>query len=215
MTQLPISAYLWREPKNFPDRLMLNYLWRERKTDYFIFGYGQPLPWDSGNPNLVSTLQDPKDYDLVLHATRPPEKWLQYGCLPNNALLPVVNTRVLSLLSQLCPHDFQAFPVVIQNENPKIPDFENHDYHLLNITQCVGAIDAERTEFSRLSDELGGNPIGIRGHLCFREGCLGIHHLARDSTLHSHLLASPELVALFKKEKVKGVRFMKEEEYYH
>jgi len=195
---------------------MLNYRWRERSTDSLIFMQGRSLPFDTGLPHWRAPAQDPKDYDLVLHTEASPEKWLQYDCLPNNTVgnSPVVNSRTLALLSTLCPEDFQAFPVVIKNENSKIPDFENHDYHLINITHRVRAVDSERTVFSTLSEELGGSPIGVRGDLYLHEKCLNDHHLVRDDIL-DFILVSPELVALFKKEKIKGVRFMKEEEYYH
>jgi hypothetical protein len=203
--------YFWCIPENFPNSLILNYRWRERKTNRFIFGFGQRLPWDSGNPNLSFTLQDPKDYDLVLHATRPPEKWLQYGCLPNNAGSPIVNDRVLALLSVHCSNDFQAFPVVIKNENPRLPDFENHDYHLLNITHCVEAIDREKSIIKYYPN----GKIDDLKVLFLKENCLGEHHLARVKDYTPKIVVSSELLKLFKKEKVKGVRFMTDEEWFN
>lgn len=202
----------WCDPKGFSDRLVLNYRWRERKTDNLIFMQGRPLPFDTGLSHWQAPAQDPAEYDLVLHAETMPAKWLKYDCLPNTLIgnPPIVNRRVLHLLEDLCPVDFQAFPVVIKNENPKLPDFENHAYHLINITHCVDAIDRER---SVITYQKNGN-IDDLTRLRLIENGLAQHHLAPIDNYHSIILASPQLVALFKKEKVKGVRFLTDEEDY-
>jgi hypothetical protein len=209
------APYKWSIPNDFPNKAILNYRWQERKTDSLIFMQGRSLPFDTGNPNMAITLQDPKDYDLIFHSEVPEETILKYDVLPNNSMGGViVKSGLLKLMNDFCPNDFQAFPVIIRNENPKLPDFENHDYWLINITNMVDAIDREATEFNYLSKDLGGEIFGVKRNLNFREKVVGTHHLSRDSILHSFILASPELVSLFKKEKIKGVRFLKDFEAY-
>lgn len=172
---------------------------------------GRPLPFDTGNPHMAATLQNPKDYDLIFHSEVPEEKMSQYDVLPNNAIGGLtVNNHVLKLLKSLCPEDCQAFPVIIQNENPKLPDFENHDYSLINITNTVDAID--RTQ-SKIKYDEDNEPAHIAS-LRLKEDCMGPHHIVRINDYHPIILVSPELVALFKKEKIKGVRFLKDFEAY-
>ena len=87
------------------------YKWKERRTPRSLFDFGERLPFDTGNPNLSYTLQDPKDYDLIYHSEQPPEVFLKrYDVLPNNGTAPLVNTKVKTLLEELCPEDVQFFP---------------------------------------------------------------------------------------------------------
>lgn len=206
------KPYLWHCPGNYPNSAILDYKRRERKTRSFTFMYGHPLPFDTGNSNLYFTLQDPKKYDLIFHAEVPMEKLLKFDTLPNNCSgrPPIVNQRVLDLLTKHCPNDFQAFPVTICNENPKLPDFENHDYFLLNLTNLVDAIDFKE---SKLTWDDDGDIDDLKT-LRLKSNSMKSHHLARLKLYKIKVLVSPELVELFKKEKIKGVQFLKDEEAY-
>lgn len=185
-----------------------------RKTNSYIFMHGHVLPYETGLDHMKETLQDPSTYDLLYTYAYPEKKLISYDCMPNTGQAPLVSKLVMKLLEKFCPNDFQAFPVVIQNENPRLSDFENHDYRLLNITNTVDSFDKDKTEFNYSSEKLGGHIYGVKRHLNLKENAMGTHHLARDATLHSYVLVSPELVALFEKEKITGVRFLKDEEAY-
>ena len=125
---------------------ILEYKWRERKTDSYIFMQGKNLPFDCGYVERLNTLQDPKDYDLIYHAEISEEKLKGYACMPNNSQAPLVNQKVLDMLLELCPDEFQYFPVTIVGENPKYPFFENHDYCLINICKTVDIVDQSQSK---------------------------------------------------------------------
>lgn len=209
------TPYLWRMPKTFPNSAILDHRAVEiktiKKTDSLTFMHGRKLPFDNGdNPNFAYTKQDPKDYDLDFYSDQEPGKWLKYDCLPNNlgGHPPIVNQRVLHLLQKFCSDDFQFFQVTILSGNPKLPNFANHEYYLLNITHTIDAIDKETSVIL--------NRFEVRHikKLVLKEDSLKDHHLARIETYHPEIIVSSELVKLFKKEKVKGVRFLKDYEAY-
>ena len=205
------KPYDWRIPQNFPNKAILNYKWRERKTNTLIFMQGHSLPYDTGNPHMRITLQDPQDYDLIFHSDTAEEKLEKYDVLPNNAMGGLtVNRKVLNFFEMLCPNDFQAFPIIIRNENPKLPDFENHDYFLINITNTIDAIDQEQSIIKYDEDNEPEHISSLR----LKEDCMGPHHISRIQDYHPIVLVSPTLVSLFKKEKVTGVRFLKDYESY-
>ena len=206
------ETYLWRSPKNYPNAAWLNFRWQERTTDSLTFMTGQPLPFESENkhPDLDYTKKDPNDYDLIFYTDQLPEKWLKYDCLPNNmgGHPPVVNNRVLNLLKKLCPENFQDFPITIRNGNPKLPDFENNDYSLLNVINLVDAIDKQESVIVYSS-----GVTDIR-KMALKDDCLGSVHIARVDIYKPVIIVSTELVSLFKREKVKGIRFLKDWEAY-
>lgn len=204
------KPYLWTYPERFPQKVFLDYRGEKRKTRSLIFIFGLRLPCDTGNPNLSITLQDPKDYDLELETEAAEERLLTYDVLPNNSKAPIVNQRVLDLLTKYCPNDIQAFPVVIRNENPKLPDFDNHDYFLINITRLVDAIDKKNSKLTYYDTE---NVNSIK-KLRLKENCLPGYSLARIKGYEPLEMVSPNLVSLFKKEKITGVKFEKDYEAY-
>jgi len=204
------KPYIWRTPQNFPQKAFLDYKWEKRKTDHYIFMDGLRLPCNTGNPNLAATLQDPKDYDLQLETEATEERLIAYDVLPNNTPAPIVNQRVLNILTKYCSDDIQAFPVVIRNENPKLPDFENHDYFLINITRLVDAIDKRSSKLTYYDTE---NINSIK-KLRLQENCLLGYSLARIKGYEPLEIVSPNLVSLLKKEKITGAKFEKDYEAY-
>ena len=204
-----IKPYIWGIEESYPEKFVLRYHRKSRKTDSMLFMWCIHLPGDTGNSNLSFTLQDPSEYDLIFHVRGEEERLLKYDCLPNNmgGSPPIVNGRVLKVLEEMCPHDFQAFPVEVHNENPKLPNFVNRDYHLLNLVHEIDAIDQRYSTFT--DSEL----LPLIKELVFKENCMEGHHMGRLKGYRSIILVSPELVARFKKEKVKGVRFRTDLEY--
>ncbi len=210
------KPHIWMDTIGFPPRGILDHrrkdIKKHVKTSFLTFTHGKSLPFDSGNPNLAYTMQDPKDYDLTFYTDLPPDKWLKYDCLPNNlgGEPPIINKRTLKLLKNLCPEDFQEFPVIIKNGNPKLPEYTNHEYYLLNITHNASAIDIE-TSIIRYFES--GNVDDIR-KLVLQKDCLQGYHLTRIDIYSGIVLVSTELVNIFKKEKITGVRFLKDYEAY-
>ena len=51
-------------------------------------------------------------------------------------------------------------------------------------------------------------------YLTYKSGCMGSHKLARDAENLGHILVTEEIKEAFEKEKIKGVWFVKPEDYY-
>jgi hypothetical protein len=178
-----------------PNAHYLKYKWRERKTDRFIFNYG--------------TWVKPDDFDLIFHSSTTLEKQTQYDCIPNNAAVLLVNERALKILEDLSPNDFQSFEATIVSEEDNQPAFKVYNYRLINITKLVDAIDINKSECCRFDT---GEIYGVE-KLVLKENCMGNIHLARDQSLHSHILASDTLRKAFTKAKIRGVKFLRDDQW--
>ena len=173
----------------------------ERKTNSYIFMEGKSLPFDSGLPNWKETLQDPKDYDLLYTYFYDEKKLKSYACMPNNGQAPLVNQKVLDILLDLCPDEFQYFPVTIVGENPKHPPFENHDYCLINICQTIDGIDKEKSDLTFCGEEIDQIKT-----LVLKEN-MSPFTLARWKYSMVEKIVAEPLVKAFKKAKINGVKF--------
>lgn len=204
------KPYYWQK-SSAPEKYIMDYRWKERKTDQYIFMDAQYLPYDSGNQYLTSTLQDPKDYDLVFDSESYPDMFLQrYDVLPNNTPAPLVNNKVKAILEDMCPGDVQFFPAMIKQANAKMIPFENHDYWVVNICKIYDDVNWEKSELNYdLSRPKG---LEVRGYkcICFNER-IGqkIPYLSRLKHSYGYIIIHPELVKRFKREKIKGAKFIK------
>lgn len=209
------KPYHWTENYR-SNKDIVDYKWRERGTDQSAFMFGRNLPFSTGSSKCFYTLQNPKDYDLIYHSEQSPEVFLnRYDVLPNNGTAPLVNAKVKTLLENLCPEDVQFFPVTIVPETQKMTPFENHDYWALNICSLYEDVNIEASEYS-----YGAKGGILENKICGYKKCVfnelhgqKIPHMGRLVYALGRIIVSPELVSLFKKEKIKGVRFYSEEEY--
>lgn len=198
------------EESSAPYKHYLNFSSQERKTSIYIFGHGKHLPYDMGLPHMPQTLQDPKEYDLVFSSLVGPEILKKYDVVPVNKPVLIVNQRVIDILTEMCPHDFQIFPATIIPETKKQAPFENHEYFVLNLTKTVDVIDEENSVFERWPD----NDLKNIKSVTYLENKMNGLQLARQYNYHLDIIASPDLVKRFKKEKIKGVKFLKDCEYF-
>lgn len=203
------KPYLLKRNSKIINNHILDFSSIDRKTDAYIFSYGKRLPFDSENSNLLATRQNPEDYDLKFTTLMKEEILQSYDILPVNKPLLLVNRKVLDILTELCPDDFQAFPAVIVPETPDIPDFENHDYWVINITKSVDGIYHDMSDIIYDKD----NWIHKIKKLTILDNALKKCHLARELKYFSIIYVSPTLVKAFKKAKVTGVKFIKDYEY--
>lgn len=200
-----MKPYLFWE-NSIPNKHILLYMWRERKTESLTFMEGHRLPFDTGNPNLSFTLKDPKDYDLIYDSEILPEVFLgKYDVWPNNGVAPVVNQRVVDVMNNLCPDQVQFFPIMLKNANSKMPVFANHDYFLMNICQTYNGVDMEKSTCTYFRD---GDISGFNKLSFLESGHEQMPHIARLEMARSHIVVSSELVKAFKKAKIKGVKFI-------
>jgi hypothetical protein len=205
------KPYKMSSPDTLPNKHIMDYKWRERKTDSYIFMNGVRLPCPDMNNGASKTSTDPKDYDLIFHSEITPDRMLKYGVLQNNSASDfLLRKDLVDLLNTFCPEDFQAFPVIIIPDNPKkTGDFECREFYLINITHAIDVFDHHKCTFESFDKEMT-EIYGVKRMILQDASCLNGHHIVREKTLKSHIFVSPEFVALFKKHKVKGCAFYKD-----
>jgi hypothetical protein len=115
--------------------------------EYLMLDRGWHLPCSfpsNDGRNNCQPNTDPKDYDLTFTSTTPLERLLTYDFAPSSRL--IVNDKVLQILYQCCPDDFQVFPVkIVSDPEAKIQPYECNDYVLINITRVIDCIDYKKS----------------------------------------------------------------------
>ena len=183
------------EDSGVPNVHILNYKWRERKTDRFIFFRGEWV--------------EPTDFELIFHSSTTLEKQTQYDCIPNNAAVLLVNERALKILEDICPGDFQAFDATIVSEDHIYPSFEVKNYKLSNIIKEAETLDEEKSSCTYFES----GKISFVNKLTFKENCIKDIKLAREKKIHSFILASESLKKAFTKAKIRGVKFLRDDQW--
>lgn len=176
--------YLWRIPESYPESLIGEYL-RDRSPDRFIFRRGVRVPEDVGTP--------------VLRFNASCERLLQYDCLPNNAMVPLLRGDLATLLLERAPADVQLVKAEVL-----ALDGQSDAFFLLNVTAMVTGIDKSQSTLTYLP---GTKQILSFKRLAYLDDCLGEHELARDAEYTAHLLVSEGLVASLRARRVTGVEF--------
>jgi hypothetical protein len=176
---------LWSIPDSYPESLIGEYV-RLSSPDRFLFRQGLRLSEDVGLP--------------VVRFAASLNTLLQYACLPNNAMVPLIRNDFGARLSEIAAADVQLINTKVQTQ-----DGESDDFFILNVTSKITGIDKEQSVFSFVP---GTEQIMAFKRLAYIESCLGTHMLARDAEYLSHLLVSEELVKVLRAEKVSGVEFL-------
>jgi|GEM_PF-1447118 len=190
-----MTIYLWEIPETYPDNQIGRYE-RERSPDRFLFEKGVFL-----NKEQVSTKP-------ILKYGLSKDQLINYDCLINSATLPVVNNRVVDILTEIAGDDIQLFDVTIECK-----DGELTGYKLVNITHTIKAIDLEQSIYSIRQLPRGNTMIANIKRLVFRANCMDQHQLIRDEET-GHQLASQAIYEAFKREKITGVWLATPDEFY-
>lgn len=177
--------YLWRIPDSYPEAFIGEYV-RSGSPDRFLFRQGLQISDAAGLP--------------AVRFSTPLKTLLQYSCLPNNAMVPLVRNDLGMKLLGMAPADVQLVKTKVLAMGE-----ESEDFFILNVTSKVVGIDKEQSVFSMVP---GTQQVMAFKRLTYFEGCLGAHMLARDAEYLSHLLVSPEVVEALRTEKVSGVEFL-------
>lgn len=147
---------------------------------------------------------------MVFHSEVEPSIFCQYDNLANNGNgFLLVNKKVINILASVCPDDIQLFPSIIFPENPKKITFENHDYWVLNLTKTVDVIDQRNSTFELWQDK----DLKRIKKVTFIEDNMNNVHIGRQYNNLDSVILSLELVKILKKEKVRGVKFIKDFEF--
>lgn len=185
--------YLWSVPENFLDRDTGEYN-SDCSPDRFLLKSGRLLDVNEFTPT-------PRvDFEITK------KRALQFDCLPNTSLIPLVNIKIKNILEELAKNDVQFLPAIL-----KCSDGEIHDYYFLNIPHKIIGIDHEKSSYTKMPF---GNAISMIKFLTYKKDCMGKHQLARDEEFLGNLLVNEKIKMVFDKENITGVRFTSPEEYW-
>ena len=185
-------------PIDFLDNNSLIFDPKKNVTDRYTFYSGEPV--------------EEKNYQLVFEINMRENKLLELDIVPSTFPGLIVNKKVLNILRETCPKDFQVFPITIRNKDGKRKSkaFINNDYSLIHIVKKVDSIDFEESEFLLVDDSRPKEPGNVIGpkRLRFKSNCMGGAHIAKDSTLKSIKFISTHLFHVLYKANIRGVEFM-------
>lgn len=159
--------YLWDIPDNYPEYLIGDYD-RDKSPDRFLFKEGEQLPADVGVPTIKfgATVKELDEIDD----------------LANNAMVPLVSSRVAILLNECAASDIQLIDAIIEAKDGILTS-----YKLVNITSKIVGIDKVASKFTLVPDT---DKIMSFRYLKYKEDCMKDHVLARDAEYSSNLLVS-------------------------
>jgi len=169
---------------------------REASADYFMFRKGIKLTKEQVDKPLIFSLE-------VTQA-----EILRYDAIPNNSASPLVNQKIIDILLELAPDDVQFFDAQVRCKDGTLTS-----YKLLNIAHEIFGIDHEHSVYTLMKMSAVKAISGFR-YLTYLPRCMGKHKLARDKEYRSNLLSSEEVKQAFERNKIKGVRFVKPEDFY-
>lgn len=178
--------WIWNNPKSLPGKRMGEYV-KNSGTDRFEFRKVAKMDINSVLPPKVVFECEEK------HIT---------DILPNSGFLIIVSAKVLNILNEMCPNDFQAFEANVFVRDKKI-----NNYYLINVLYEVEVIDKEKSIYSLIT---GTNAIRGFEKIVFKKVSLDGHEIVRNADYRSHVLVSDRLKEAFEKAKIKGVEFRQE-----
>lgn len=178
-------TYLWRVSEDYPQSMIGEYK-RDGTPDRFLFKKGERILEPIGVPIIK--------FDCSLAKLR------EFGCLANNAMVPLISAVCAAALIEMAPDDVQLIKAIVVGI-----DGETEEFFLLNVTSKVSCIDHEQSEFTLVP---GSKQIMSFRRLSLLPGCLGQHGLARDSEYSSHLLVSDVIVTRLSCAGLKGIAFI-------
>jgi hypothetical protein len=134
-----------------------------------------------------------------------PKAWAnQQDILSLDSFVPVVNERVLKILDEVCPNEYEAFLIDVEATDGKTTPF-----FIVNITHCIkGAInlDESRYDVKKGKTEKDKNSLEHVTKLTMNPNCMGDLTLARLYEKPSCLAIHPRLIDRFKSEEIVGMR---------
>ncbi|MBP9693378.1 MAG: hypothetical protein KBE16_01540 [Alphaproteobacteria bacterium] len=175
------------------------------------YGFEPPKSFDLSNLYFSKRIKE-KKYDIIFGIKALPDDFTKYDflCCYDGAPM-IVHRRVLDVLKNDCPGEFQAFSVVIKNFDKNDSPFENHDYYAINVLNNIDCIDRDKSDlFYRDEECLSQDRFEIKRLVFKKEGMepfrLAYLHGTRQEIIH------PSLAAKLKK--CKGVEFRSADEAY-
>jgi hypothetical protein len=178
------TPYLWFSPEDYSQKILGSYD-HESCPNSSTYIQGKPIKGDARVPSFTFPVSR--------------SRLVNYDVLPNTIGVPLISPRVASLLTEICPNDFQLIPARIQAHDVPIDD-----YSLLNVLVEISGMDHAQSSFILVP---GTKFIMSIERLRYASGAIGDHHLARERDYSPFLWVSDHIVQRFARAKFKGYAF--------
>lgn len=153
--------------------------------------------------------------DMIFGIKRSHEDFTQHNFLKcYEGGIVISHQRIINVLNEVCPHDFQAFPIIIKNIRPTDPEIRNQDYYIIKMLHELDVLDFKQSRL-RFRNPQNLNDFDMIRPV-FKENSMGEHHLGYIKKEYSaYEIISPYLANHLTKLKLtKGTKFLTEEQAY-
>jgi hypothetical protein len=177
--------YLWETSDEFGDEMVGEYL-VEKSPDRFLFRQGKPFDQAGLTPSFKFTSEA--------------EQLAILDMLPNNALIPLVSSRMAKMLMEICPQDIELVPSEVSASGKRLAGFS-----IVNVLFSMAGIDHENSRYVYIP---GTKQIMKFNRLRLKPNALGSHDLSRDIEYRAFIFASEKIKKILESERVKGCTFV-------
>ena len=119
--------------------------------------------------------------------------------------VPFGSQKVIQILEEICPNDFEAFPVKLHTSTGV-----SDKYYLINITHVIhDAIDKENSVYTLCFNKNEGDENSVRfiDRLLFKEGCMGNKILGRIHEDLGYAMINKKVIDVFDAKNIKGINY--------
>ncbi len=185
--------YLWKSPDSIKNKEVGCYD-KEHSPDRFLLFDSTFLNTDVFTPPQVEFIISQK-------------RVLTFDCLPNNARVPLVNTKVRTIIEEVAPKEVQFI-----NANLHCTDgILSNTYFYMNILHTIKGLDHEKSVYTKIPGE---EDIFSFKRCVYKENALNGFHIARDVEYFANLLVNEQIKGAFDAAKVTGVKLIPPEEVH-
>lgn len=109
----------------------------------------------------------------------------------------LLHKKVIDIMNQICPEDFEAIPVTIVNQRKNSEYFEIKDFYALNFLKCVDAIDRKEStiQWGSLEDVAHVSKLRYKENP-WQDGAIRIPHKKKEEKYNHFKLEKPCKLAM-------------------
>ncbi|NQY74855.1 MAG: hypothetical protein HRT90_08855, partial [Candidatus Margulisbacteria bacterium] len=133
------------------------------------------------------------------------EELEQYDVLNLSLTVPFGNQKVIQILEEICPNDFQAFPIKIHTSTG-VTD----RYSLINISHVIhSALDGNTSIYDLYFNKNDGDENSVMSfdRLLFKENCMGDKFLGRIYEDLGRVMVNKKVMDEFQAKHIVGINF--------
>lgn len=184
--------YFWDSPNTIKNKEVGCYN-KESSPDRFLLFRSTLLDTDIFTP--------PPQVEFII----PQKRVLAFDCLPNNAGIPLVNTKIRTIIEALAPNEVQF----INAELHCTDGILSNTYFYMNVLHAIKGLDHEKSIYTKMVVD---DHIMSFKRSVYKENALNPLHIARDIEYSTTLLVNEQIKIAFDEAKVTGVKLIPPED---